>query len=203
MDTLEDSMGKIFCLMGKSSSGKDTIFKELKEDKKLNLKPVVPYTTRPKRSNEINGVEYHFIDKETLSEYRDKGKVIEEREYNTIEGKWYYCTLDDGQIDLDKNDYIIIVTLEAYKKLQNYFGNENIIPIYVNIDDGIRLERALKREMQQESPNYDELCRRFLADNNDFSLDNLNEYGIDKDYKNYDLNECIKMIKVDILNLRY
>ena len=61
-------MGKIFCLMGKSSSGKDTVFKLLKEDKELKLKPVIPYTTRPKRNNEINGVEYYFINEEILSD---------------------------------------------------------------------------------------------------------------------------------------
>ena len=45
-------MGKIFCLMGKSSSGKDTIFKEISNIKELKLNPIVLYTTRPKRTNE-------------------------------------------------------------------------------------------------------------------------------------------------------
>ena len=57
-------MGKIFCLMGKSSSGKDTIFKELKDDTDLNLKPIISYTTRPKRVSETQGIEYFFIAKE-------------------------------------------------------------------------------------------------------------------------------------------
>lgn len=55
-------MGKIFYLMGKSSSGKDTIFKALLSDGELSLKQIVPYTTRPIREGEQNGVEYFFTD---------------------------------------------------------------------------------------------------------------------------------------------
>ena len=58
------------------------------------------------------------------------------------------------------------------------------------MDDGIRLERALKREQRQNQPNYNELCRRFLADDLDFSKENLKIAGIKKEYLNYDLLEC-------------
>ena len=57
-------MGKIFCLMGKSSTGKDTIYKELLQNEELSLKRIVPYTTRPIRVGETEGVEYHFTDEE-------------------------------------------------------------------------------------------------------------------------------------------
>lgn len=192
-------MGKIFCLMGKSSSGKDTIFNKLKSDKDLDLNVIVPYTTRPKRNNEIDGVTYYFVDKSVLDRYEESGKMIEKRIYNTIKGDWYYCTIDDGNIDINKNQYIIITTLEAYVNLQRYFGKDKIIPLYINVDDGIRLERALERERMQESPNYDELCRRFLADSKDFSSEKLKECEIEKYYNNIDLNQCILQIKNDIL----
>ena len=52
-------MGKIYYIIGKSSSGKDTIFKELLA-RIPQLKRVVPYTTRPVREGEENGVEYFF-----------------------------------------------------------------------------------------------------------------------------------------------
>ena len=194
-------MGKIFCLMGKSSSGKDTIFSKIKDDKDLNLKPVVSYTTRPKRINETQGVEYFFINKEDLDKFENENKVIEKIVYDTIHGKWYYCTINDGQIDLDKYNYLFITTLESYKDIKAYYGEDKVFPFYIDIDDGIRLERALERERRQPNPNYDELCRRFLADNIDFSEKNLADLNINKFYINNNLQECIEEIKKDILNL--
>lgn len=188
-------MSRIYCLMGKSCSGKDTIFEEFINDKSLDLKPIILYTTRPKRENEIDGKEYFFIDNDQLKKYKQRGKIIEIREYNTINGKWYYSTIDDGQIDLKNNNYLVIVTLEAYKSFRLKFGKDRIIPIYVTLDDGIRLQRALKREMEQDAPNYNELCRRFLADDEDFSQEKLERSQIKVEYCNYDLEECINSIK--------
>ncbi|AJA46217.1 guanylate kinase [Clostridium pasteurianum DSM 525 = ATCC 6013] len=193
-------MGKIFCLLGKSGSGKDTIFKRLIDKKVLNLKAIIPYTTRPKREKETNGIEYYFIDEDKLNNYKNMGKVIEIREYNTVNGIWYYSTIDDGQIDGNNNGYLIITTLEAYVSLQNYFGKDKVVPIYITLDDGIRLERALKREREQEKPNYSEMCRRFLADERDFSESKLKSAGIKKVYYNYEINECINDIKKSILS---
>ena len=81
-------MGKIFYIMGKSSSGKDTIFEELLEKKELKLQKVVLYTTRPIRSGETDGVQYHFVDEEKLHEMTKAGKVIEIRSYDTVCGLW-------------------------------------------------------------------------------------------------------------------
>lgn len=192
-------MGQIFCLMGKSSSGKDTIFKEIRNDKDLDLKPIVSYTTRPKRTNETNGVEYFFINKEELKGFEKENKVIEERVYHTVHGDWYYCTINDSQIDLENNDYLLITTLESYKSLRDYFGEDKVYPIYIHIEDGIRLQRALDREKAQQNPNFDELCRRFLADSQDFSDKNLSALNINKFYTNENLQECINNIKTDIL----
>lgn len=194
-------MGKIFCLMGKSSSGKDTIFKAINDDKDLDLKPIISYTTRPKRINETDGIEYFFINKDELSKFERENKVIEKRVYHTVHGDWFYGTINDGQIDLNKNNYILITTLESYKSLRDYFGNDKVFPFYIDIEDGIRLERALEREKRQDKPNYDELCRRFLADNKDFSAENLSNLDINKFYINEDLKNCINDIKRDILNL--
>ena len=194
-------MGKIFCLMGKSSSGKDTIFKKIRDDKELNLKPIVSYTTRPKRTNETNGVEYFFINEKELNKFEKEDKVIEKRVYHTAHGDWYYCTINDEQIDLESNNYLLITTLESYKSLKDYFGEDKVYPLYIHVEDGIRLQRALDREKNQENPNFDELCRRFLADNSDFSKENLSTLKINEFYTNKELEECINNIKKDILNL--
>ena len=191
-------MGKIFCLMGKSSSGKDTIFKKIRDDEELNLKPIVSYTTRPKRTNETNGVEYFFINEKELNKFEKEDKVIEKRVYHTVHGDWYYCTINDEQIDLESNNYLLITTLESYKSLKDYFGEDKVYPLYIHVEDGIRLQRALDREKNQENPNFDELCRRFLADSADFSVEKLKESDVNKEYINIDLQQCIEDIIRDI-----
>lgn len=191
-------MSKIFVVMGKSASGKDTIFQELSKRLKSEVKTFVGYTTRPIRSGEENGREYYFVDKETLNQLTKEGKVIECRNYNTVHGIWSYFTVDDGQIDLKHNDYIFIGTLEAYNQMKAYFGSEALSPIYVEVEPGERLKRALKREEKQEIPKYAELCRRYLADEEDFSDEKLVESGVQKRYQNQCLDQCIEEILTDI-----
>ncbi len=189
-------MGKIFYLMGKSASGKDTIYKKVKEQLP-ELKTVVIYTTRPIREGEQEGVEYFFVDDDRLQELQEAGRVIELREYNTVHGIWKYFTADDGQFD--REDHLIAIgTLESYVQLRKYFGDEKLIPIYIEVEDGLRLERALSRERQQSEPKYEELCRRFLADAADFSVDKLKEAGITQKYFNIDMDKCIDEIVLGI-----
>ena len=81
-------MAKIYFVLGKSCSGKDTIFQRLKNDESLKLKTVVGYTTRPMRAGEQDGVEYFFVSQERLQQLKENGKVIECRDYNTVHGIW-------------------------------------------------------------------------------------------------------------------
>ena len=188
-------MGKIVCLMGKSSTGKDTIYKELLKRKNIAFRTVVPYTTRPIRAGEQEGVEYHFPDEEGFQALKAQGKIIEDRAYNTCHGLWRYFTVDDGKIAQGETDDLLIGTLEAYQKLVAYFGAEKVLPVYVALDDGVRLQRALDREKKQEQPKYEEMCRRFLADSEDFSAEKLKEAGNPKSFYNDNLDECINEIE--------
>ena len=178
-------MGKIYYLMGKSSSGKDTLYKELKK-RFPGLRQVILYTTRPIR------------EAEKLESCRKEGKLIEMRTYHTACGDWSYATVDDGQIRVGEADYLMIGTLESYRKMKEYFGAEALIPIYIEVEDGERLCRALKRERQQAVPRYDELCRRFLADKEDFSEEKLQEAGITRRYRNQDQVQCLEEIAEEI-----
>ena len=196
-------MAKIFFVLGKSCSGKDTIFKKLKEDRELNLNTVTGYTTRPMREGEINGVEYFFVNNEELEALKNQGKVIECRDYNTVYGVWSYFTVDDGQINLEKGNYLYIGTLESYEQMVRYYGKEVVVPIYVEVETGERLTRAVNRERQQENPKYTELCRRFLADQNDFSEENLREAGINRRYRNQNKTQCLEEIIGEIQNGKF
>lgn len=191
-------MGKIFYLSGKSSSGKDTIFKELIQDPSLGLKRVVPYTTRPIRTGEADGVEYFFTDKAQLDSLTAEGKVIEMRTYHTMLGDWHYFTVDDGQVDLSRHSYAVIGTLESYLMLRNFYGKSNVLPIYIEVDDGVRLLRAVKREIAQETPHYTEVCRRFLADEEDFSEEHLKNAGIHRRFRNDELTETLEEVRAYI-----
>lgn len=188
-------MGKMIYLMGKSSSGKDTVYKRLLGWKALNLKQVVLYTTRPIRVGEMEGKEYHFTDDAGYMELKAQGKVIEARAYHTYHGLWRYFTVDDGGIDLSSHNYLIIGTIESYVSTAEYFGKDKVLPVLLELDDGIRLKRALNREMQQENPKYEEMCRRFLADAEDFSEEKIKDAGITRKFSNDNLNNCLTQIK--------
>ena len=188
-------MGKIFCICGKSSSGKDTVYKRLLADNELGLNQLVTYTTRPIREGEVNGREYFFIDEAEALRLHEEGRIVESRAYNTVFGIWKYMTVDDGDMDLANKSYVVIGTLESYVQIRNYFGKENVVPVMIEVDDGERLERALKRERLQPNPKYDEMCRRFLADSADFSKEKIKSAGIEDVFVNDDLEECIGKVK--------
>jgi len=191
-------VGKIFVIIGKSATGKDTVYKKLLEDRELNLKTCITYTTRPIRDSETNGVEYFFVDEEVLNKFQKENKIIEHRSYNTMHGVWHYFTANDGQIKLDEANYLMLGTLESFIQIRDYFGAENVIPIYLEVEDGKRLIRAVMREQKQKQPKFAEVCRRFLADEEDFSEENLKKAGISKRFINDDLNMCLNELAAEL-----
>lgn len=193
-------MGKIYVVMGKSATGKDTIYKRLLEDIRINVGTVVTYTTRPIRIGEENGREYFFVNEECLERLTKEGKIIEHRYYDTVLGRWHYFMADDGQVNLKKGDYLMITTLKGYDAIIKCFGNEAVVPIYIEVEAGIRLERSIQREREQQEPKFNELCRRFLADEDDFREENLWNLGIDKRYQNINLDICTEEIIAAIVS---
>ena len=191
-------MGRIYYLLGKSATGKDTLYKEILK-RRPKLRTVTMYTTRPIREGETDGVEYFFTGREELERQLASGKVIESRTYQTIAGPWTYYTVDDGQFDVaDDESCLMIGTLESYKKMCAYFEAGKMVPVYIEVPDGIRLLRAVKREENQKRPNYREVCRRYLADEKDFSEENLERLGITKRYQNTDMEMCVEEILRDL-----
>lgn len=187
-------MGRIFYIMGKSATGKDTVFKELLK-RRPELTTVVPYTTRPIREGETDGVEYFFTSSEKLEQFKNSGKIVELRTYETVMGPWSYFTMDDGQFDIHgEGDCLMIGTLESYEKMCRYYRNGALVPVYIEVPDGIRLLRAVKREGKQKNPNYREVCRRYLADEDDFSEELLSRLRIGKRFSNTDLEACLEEI---------
>ena len=143
------------------------------------------------RVGEENGKEYFFVGRDELEKLKWEGKIIECRDYDTVYGIWSYFTVDDGQINLGKDNYLYIGTLQSYMEMTKYYGDDVVVPLYIEVETGERLSRAVKREREQSNPKYTELCRRFIADEEDFKEENIRKAGINKRYINSDLDKCI------------
>lgn len=159
-------MKNLIVIMGKSGSGKDTIYKEiLKQDKTLN--PVVLYTTRPIRPGEKDDVDYHFITKEKFNKMEKNNEFSASMHY----GRWYYGVEKDIG---DKDNYIIVATPDEVVQLKNNYKDDNInIFIYlINNDEELRIIKLFEREEKKENPDYKEIGRRLKTDRFDFSVDN-------------------------------
>ncbi|MBP3728934.1 MAG: guanylate kinase [Lachnospiraceae bacterium] len=188
-------MGKLFYLIGPSASGKDSLARALLARFPGELLPVTMTTTRPLRSGEQEGEAYRFISQAQLEELRQAGKVIESRTYQTVHGPWTYATVDDGSFDLAHHSYLMTGTLESFEKTRSYFGESLVVPLYIEVDRGLRLERALRRERAQKEPKYAELCRRFLADEEDFSQEKVEAFHFSRVFRNHDFQECLKALE--------
>ena len=183
-------MGKIFYLIGPSASGKDRLLGELKA-RFPQLRTIVMYTTRPIRSGEVPDVAYHFITPEQFEAEKAAGRVIESRTYQTVHGPWTYATLDDGAIELSDHSYLMAGTLESYGQTLAYYGADHVVPLYIEVEPGLRLFRALARERTQAEPKYAEMCRRFLADEEDFAPEKQAAFHFPKKYVNDDFDRCL------------
>lgn len=199
----------IYYLMGKSASGKDSIFHILLE--KTGWKQLIPYTTRPMREGEVEGQEYHFISEEEFQDYIASGKMAEYRVYDTVFGKWYYGTVlaeenatkkDVGTASRTGENRLAIGTLESYLQLKTKLGRESIFPIYIEVPPELRLKRALLREEGKGKLTEEEIQRRFKADDEDFSEEKLKEAEIGKRYQNITLLDCVEEILRDLSCIR-
>jgi guanylate kinase len=181
---------KLFCLAGKSSTGKDTLSEALLRVPELSLSRLVLYTTRPRRPNESDGESYHFVTPDALEKLIAERGLVERRDYRTALGLWSYCTLPDGRPAVSHR--LTATPLPALMAYRKHFGAGNVVPLYIEVPDGERLLRAAERESRAERPCYAEVCRRFLADEEDFGTEKLRECGIDRVFGNTDLDACVR-----------
>lgn len=152
-------------ICGKSASGKDYTATRLVDEyieMGIPVNKVVSYTTRPQREGEINGVDYHFIDRRTFIEMQYEKKFME---YSEFRG-WKYGT----SIDAFKDNCVNICVLNpaGIDALNKYYRNTRSIAacelFYLKVPFFTRLKRAIKREHTFKW----EFVRRAFADNHDF-----------------------------------
>lgn len=170
---------KIFVLMGKSASGKDSIYNKLLKSPFLmsKIEPLVLYTTRPKRSGEIDGVTYNFVSKNEFEDmWENNPRMLESRMYEVGNGKWWqYGTVLPNDV---KGSYLTINTPRGVATMMQYIStvlededpslHVEIYPIMVETPGYLRLQRSLDRLLVPEDTDIKEICRRYLADERDF-----------------------------------
>ena len=190
-------MGRIICLLGKSGTGKDTLFRLALEDPSLELTPLVPYTTRPRRAHETEGKEYHFVTVEDMEKMQANGQIVEHRSYDTVHGVWHYFTAA-ARLEEDR-DYLLITTPAALPHIVAYFGADRVVATLLQASDAVRLRRYIAREEQEEKPNFSEVCRRFLADEADFA-EPLCPEAANRITVNADLSpaECLEQFRIGL-----
>lgn len=155
---------KLLALFGESGAGKNSIQHWLIKNLE-NTHKVISYTTRPPRDNEKDGEEYYFISNDEFINLLLKDKLLEYSVFNN----WQYGTSIDV-FDLQKIN-IGIFNPRSIEKLLTHSNTIDILPVWIQAKEKDRLFRSLKREM---NPDCTEICRRFLADLQDFSNINFN-----------------------------
>lgn len=164
-------MEKIFCILGKSSSGKDTLVSMTSEELKMPI--ATSFTTRPKREGEVEGREYNFITDEEFKDLYKKDMLAEFTSYNIADVGVSYYGLTKEELEKGKHT-LVIVNPDGLQQLINIYGDK-VVTILVECDGIERLERSIKRD---KKANPRELCRRFLVDEDDFK-DVVCDYVID------------------------
>lgn len=211
-------MSKIYCILGKSATGKDTLL-NLMVDK--GFKRVVSHTSRKKRSNEILDKDYHFVSKEQMLQMIGNHEFVETRSYSTVtndifswkevlfrilgvskekksnEDMWYYG-VHKNEIDLDSdNNYICIVDGNGFKALREHFGSNNVIGIYLWVNNRERLLRALNR-CELDDKGVDEIVRRYIDDDIKFTKDITNHCILK--INNTNINNTLNIVLRNIRN---
>lgn len=187
---------KIVCVIGPSGSGKDLICSKIKQN--YEVETIVPYTTRPIRKGEVEGKEYHFISKEKMELMKQKKLLIEKRDYNTNYGIWSYATGKEA-IDLSMYNYIAPITWVTYEKFLNFFSLESLALMYIQVENGLRLERCLERE-KNGNKQYEEMCRRYLSDAKDFTPELIEKYSPHILDNNNSLEKTLKQVDDYLMN---
>lgn len=158
-------MNKLFCIIGESCTGKDTILKELlKRIKQENIpiKLLPSNTTRPMRSGEKQGEEYNFTSNETFYDYYRNNDLLEYTTYNTAFGIWHYYTLKND-LNLKLTNYIKIINPIGLSQISDQIQSDNLKVIRILVPEEERLKRLINR-----GDNEEEIKRRLEQDRQDF-----------------------------------
>ena len=175
-------------LSSPSGVGKTTLTKKIQQ-KYPSFKISVSHTTRPPRSNEVNGVDYHFVSMEKFKELIEQNKFYE---YAEIFENYYGTLKENVDQTIINNDIIFDIDWQGTKQLSK-FKNLKLVKIYLITDSKKELKnRLIKRDQNSE----EEIKKRFSAFDED--IKHWNDYDYIVINKNLDV--CFKQIEKIIEN---
>ena len=79
--------GKLIIISAPSGSGKSTIIGRIMQDESLRLEFSVSATTRPRRGQEVHGVDYYYLTQEEFEQMIENDQLVEYQE--VYEGRYY------------------------------------------------------------------------------------------------------------------
>ena len=177
-----DNENIMVILSSPSGVGKTTLTKKIQQKYK-NFKISVAHTTRTPRSNEVDGVDYHFVSKEKFKELIDRGKFYE---YAKIFENYYGTLKKDVDDTIKENDILFDIDWQGTKQLSQ-FKNLNLIKIYLITDKKELKSRLIKRNQNTN----EEVKKRF--DSFDEDIKHWNDY--DYIIINQHLENCFRQIE--------
>lgn len=190
---------KIFYIIGMSGSGKTTLYNNLLDILDNEIEPLIQYTTRPKREDEVDGEDYYFISDKEFCRMIDQDEFIEHREYKTYNGIYKYGT---SYINLDENKNYIASGSDiiAYENIFKFFGKDTVIPIVLYADDKVILKRTISRYNNRE--DLKEVCRRFCDDIDRYDHNRIKDlYNIPEENIFDTTNKKATIVTLNVLKL--
>ena len=182
-----DNKNIMVILSSPSGVGKTTLTKKIQQ-KHQNFKISVSHTTRSPRSNEVDGVDYHFVSKKKFEELIEKNKFYE---YAKIFENYYGTLKKDVDETLLKNDILFDIDWQGTKQLSK-FKKLNLIKIFLITKNKDELKKRLVKRNQNSA---NEVKKRFESFDED-----INHWS-DYDYIiiNENLEVCFRQIEYIIL----
>ena len=174
-------------LSSPSGVGKTTLTKKIQQ-KYHNFKISVSHTTRPPRTNEVDGVDYNFVSKEKFQELINQKEFYE---YAKIFGNYYGTLKKNVDEAILTNDIIFDIDWQGTKQLSK-FKSLNLIKIYLITSNK---EELKKRLINRNQNTNQEVEKRFNSFDEDIKHWNDYDYVI----INKNLDNCFKQIERIIL----
>lgn len=178
---------KLFVILGKSASGKSTILREVLA--KLEIPVLLSNTTRPKRDNEIDGIDYNFVDMSTFDEDYKLKNILEYDVFriDSLKQTWIYYSKKSDLLLPNTSQIKIVSPTGLAQLMSNKELRDNIVSIYIDAPDRLRQKRYLTRSISPDNMND-----RFARDEKAFQH-LFTDYIILND-ENMSINEASKQL---------